>query len=426
MKIRKVSMENNLYPYRSTFLKEQALDAWSCFQNKGYPHPKNENWRFSNINNWLLEDGPINKYKKEFSTTQFSKYNIINTYSIYIYNDSVYSPEKLPFGIEIWNMNQIEKNDFDNVVIGSIADYKNNSFIAENMALFQNCYIVNIPENTIIDKPIHFIHDIIGQEDNRVYPRLFINVGACSEVEILQTEIGSDNCQHFINSVDEVVVCENAKLDWTIMQQRNLFSGQVSSCNISLDKNACVNYNTFEFGTGSIRRDINTYFKSTGGNFEFNCLFLPMGKQHMDISTMIHHKNAHCNSKQLIKGVLGERSSGVFRGLAYVYNGAKKTDATQTNHNLLLSSTARMNSIPQLEIYDDDVKCAHGATTGQIDKEAVFYLQSRGINKEAAIELMVKGFVDDVIDKIKFPKFVMIVKNKLIEKMKDILNNGCI
>ena len=111
----------------------------------------------------------------------------------------------------------------------------------------------------------------------------------------------------------------------------------------------------------------------------------------------------------------------MFRGLAYVYNGAKKTDATQTNHNLLLSSTARMNSIPQLEIYDDDVKCAHGATTGQIDKEAVFYLQSRGINKEAAIELMVQGFVDEVVDKIKSPKIVMILKNKLIEKMKNII-----
>ena len=131
--------------------------------------------------------------------------------------------------------------------------------------------------------------------------------------------------------------------------------------------------------------------------------------------------NAHCNSNQLVKGVLGEKSSGVFRGLAYVHRGAKKTDATQTNHNLLLSSTARMNSIPQLEIYDDDVKCAHGATTGQIDKDAIFYLQSRGINKEVAIELMVKGFVDEVVDKIKIPKVVRIIKNKLIEKMKDMI-----
>ena len=120
------------------------------------------------------------------------------------------------------------------------------------MALFQNCCIVNIPENTIIDKPLHFIHDIIGKEDNRVYPRLFINVGAGSEVKILQTEIGSDNYQHFINSVDEIIVNENAKLDWTIIQQRNLCSGQISSFNISIDKNACANYNTFEFGSGFI------------------------------------------------------------------------------------------------------------------------------------------------------------------------------
>ena len=414
-------MENNFYPYRSVFLKQQALDAWNHFQEKGYPHPKNENWRFSNINNWLLGNSPINKYKEEFSTNKFSKHIITNTYPLYILNDSVFSPNKSPFDIEIFNMNQISKNNFDNIVIGSIANYKNNSFTAENMALFQNCCVINIPENTIIDKPIHLIHDIIGNEDNRVYPRLFIKVGVGSEVKILQTEIGSDNYQHFINSVDEIIVNENAKLDWTTMQQRNLCSGQISSFNISIDKNARVNYNTFEFGSGFIRREINTYFNAMGGGFKFNCLFVPTDKQHMDISSRIHHKNAHCNSNQLVKGVLGEKSSGVFRGLAYVHRGAKKTDATQTNHNLLLSSTARMNSIPQLEIYDDDVKCAHGATTGQIDKDAIFYLQSRGINKKAAIELMVKGFVDEVVDKIKIPKVVRIIKNKLIEKMKDMI-----
>ena len=102
-------MENNFYPYRSVFLKQQALDAWNHFQEKGYPHPKNENWRFSNISNWLLENSPINKYKEEFSTNKFSKHIITNTYPIYILNDSVFSPNKLPFDIEIFNMNQISK-----------------------------------------------------------------------------------------------------------------------------------------------------------------------------------------------------------------------------------------------------------------------------------------------------------------------------
>jgi Fe-S cluster assembly protein SufD len=119
----------------------------------------------------------------------------------------------------------------------------------------------------------------------------------------------------------------------------------------------------------------------------------------VDISTVVHHKGPHCNSRQLVKGILGDKSSGVFRGLANVYKKAEKTDAQQSNKNLLLSPKARMNSIPQLKIYEDDVKCTHGSTTGQIDEDSLFYLQSRGINRNNAVNLMVKGFANEVVEK---------------------------
>ena len=137
---------------------------------------------------------------------------------------------------------------------------------------------------------------------------------------------------------------------------------------------------------------------------------------------MIHHKSAHCSSRQLVKGVLGGSSSGVFRGLAYVYDKAEKTDAQQTNHNLLLSTKAKINSIPQLEIYEDDVKCSHGSTTGQIDEEAIFYFRSRGISRMEAMELMVKGFANEVVDKVKNSKLKTNIQQVLAEKMEGMIS----
>ena len=162
---------------------------------------------------------------------------------------------------------------------------------------------------------------------------------------------------------------------------------------------------------------IHIHYDSSGGDCEINSLFIPNGSQHIDINTMVHHKNPHCYSRQLIKGVLGGNSTAVFRGLANVYKEARKTDARQNNKNLILSPSARVNSIPQLEIYDDDVKCSHGSTTGQIEQEALFYLQSRGINRKNAMELMVKGFANEVVDKVENQDIKEYIQNSLIQKM---------
>ena len=137
----------------------------------------------------------------------------------------------------------------------------------------------------------------------------------------------------------------------------------------------------------------------------------------MVIFSIINHKGSHCNSSQLVKGILSDNSTGVFRGLTHVKNGAEKTNAKQANHNLLLSSKARMNSIPQLEIYEDDVKCTHGSTTGQIDKNLIFYLRSRGIKYEDAIQLMLNGFANEIIDKIKNNRINTYVNNILQKKI---------
>jgi Fe-S cluster assembly protein SufD len=411
--------QTNANPYRSSFMKEQAQEAWDYFSNTGYPSSKDENWRFSNPASWLLQNIDPIVDKEDITKEEFATYIIPDTIPILILNDTISIPSELPEGIQIMDMAHAKSENY--YFMGSVADYHSSSFTAENTALFQNGIVIQIQDNTVLEKPIQLIHAVKGCADSRIFPRVFVNVGVDSEIEILQTETGGDDHNHFVNSVTEVNVNENARLKWTLIQERNIQTGQVSSFNIALKTNSFASYNTFEFGGGFIRRDIHTHFQSTGGDFEINSLFVPTAKQHMDIFSMIHHKSAHCSSRQLVKGVLGGSSSGVFRGLAYVYDKAEKTDAQQTNHNLLLSTKARINSIPQLEIYEDDVKCSHGSTTGQIDEEAIFYLRSRGISRMEAMELMVKGFANEVVNKVLHDKFKIQIQESLKRKMEEMI-----
>ena len=272
-------------------------------------------------------------------------------------------------------------------------------------------------DNIILDKPLQFIHIIKENAASRIYPRIFLNIGTTSEVNVLQSEIGKDNNSHFINGVVEVIVNENAQLVWNHIQNRNYKTGQVSSFNLGLEKNASAIYNLYDFGGGFIRRDVHVNLHDTGGNFEFNSLFVSDTKQHIDITSIINHEESHCTSKQLVKGILGGTSTGVFRGLAHVFHEASKTDANQMNHNLLLSPNARMNSIPKLEIYEGDVKCSHGSTTGKIDDEALFYLRSRGITLKESLNLMIKGFASEIVNKVNHPDIKSYIFKSLIRKL---------
>ncbi len=411
--------QRQIIPYRQTFLREQAQEAWNYFSKTGYPNPKDENWRFSNPNSWLLKSASLAEKDEEFTSEEFSPHIIQGTIPIRILNDSVSIPEKLPEGIQILDLAQAKSENYGS--IGSVADYQTSSFSAENTALFQNGIIIHILENTVLGKPIQLIHAIKGNADSRIYPRIYVHVGSGSELEILHTETGGDNHHHFINSVTEAIVDDNARLKWTLTQERNIKTCQINSFNIELKKNAVAIYNTFEFGGGFIRRDIHAHLKSAGGDFVINSLFIPTAKQHIDIFSRVHHESAHCNSSQLVKGVLGGSSRGVFRGIAHVYKEANKTNAQQTNHNLLVSPKARMNSIPQLEIYANDVKCSHGSTNGQIDEDAVYYLRTRGINRMEALELLVNGFCNEVVDKVESKEFRAHIQKAMIQKMEGMI-----
>ena len=358
-------------PYRSTFLAKEAAEAWKYFQGIGYPDSKNENWRFSNPTKWLNLDGERISSESDINE-EFSSHIVPNFIPIIIINEKLLLPQSLPEGILAIDISAESKGKISNDSFWEVADYHDSSFVAENTALFQNYISIHITKNTRLEHPIHIIHLVKAKSGCRLFPRIHVNIGQGAEVEFWKTESGTDNNSHFINSVTEVILHENAHVKWTNSQEVNHKTGYISFFNISLKKDATAKYNSFEFGGGFVRNDIHVHFDSPGGDCEINSLFIPNGSQHIDISTMVHHKKPHCSSRQLVKGILGGNSTAVFRGLANVYKEACKTDAQQNNKNLILSPSARINSIPQLEIYEEDVKCSHGSTTGQIEEEALF------------------------------------------------------
>ena len=413
----------NNYNIRSKFLKKNAQFAWEKFSDfGGYPTSGMEEWRFSNPEDWLLKNISFKTKKEVMDVETLQPYLIPDTITIFIANDSIFLKDPIPNDISILKMSTNLKDNLVRKSIGEIATYHSSSFNFENLALFREGLLLDISKNFNSNKPIHIINAIKSDGSHKMFPRIYVNIGSNSKISIIQSDLGLDDNNHYFNTVTEVVVNENAHLTWTHFQKRNLKSSEINSFNILLRSNSFANYSTFEFGGKMIRKEIHSYLQSEGVTFECNNLFIPTKNQHIDIFSKIHHKAPHCNSNHLVKGILGEKSKGVFRGLAHIYPGAKKTNAKQTNNNLLLSDKAKMNSIPQLEIYEEDVKCSHGSTTGQIEDDAIFYLQSRGINIEDARKLMIKGFADELINKVDneyLRKEINIVLRKKFEELID-------
>jgi Fe-S cluster assembly protein SufD len=210
-----------------------------------------------------------------------------------------------------------------------------------------------------------------------------------------------DGAAYFNNVVTEVVVGESANLDHYKLQRESRTAFHIASLQFQLERSAALSTLSISLGGGLVRNDINAVLDGEGCDLALNGLYVVGGEQHVDHHTVIDHAKPHGTSRELYKGILSDRSRGVFNGRIIVRPDAQKTDAKQTNRNLLLSDEALVNTNPQLEINADDVKCAHGATIGQLDADVLFYLRSRGIDVDTARHLLTYGFMSDISERIK-------------------------
>ncbi len=293
-----------------------------------------------------------------------------------------------------------------------------NGFSALNAALALDGLFVYFPTKCECNIPI-YVFQVSGgfQSKTIVQTRNLIIADGSSNFSLVEISISADESPVFINSVSEVIVAANAQVDHYALKNINHKSIQIDT--VSANQQADSRFSSYSFTLDGklVRNNLNIKLEGKNGHAEMYGLFLSNAQDHFDNHTMVDHAVPHCLSNQLYKGIADENSSAVFNGKIIVRKDAQKTNAFQSNKNLLLSEGASMNSKPQLEIFADDVKCSHGATTGQLDSESLFYLRSRGIGESQARRMLVSAFAQDVVEKVSPEPLKNYLKKLLAERL---------
>jgi Fe-S cluster assembly protein SufD len=313
-----------------------------------------------------------------------------------------------------------ENPDLIKTYLTRYASYREEPFIALNTAFAREGTFIFVPDNTILEEPIHVINiSDPGQVTFQSHPRNLIIIGKNSQVSLVESLNHLSDNVYFQNSVSEVLVRENAIVDHIKIQDESKLSFRIATTQVQQEQSSVYHAFSIDLGGALVRNNLNIGL--TGENAEANLFgfYLINGKQHLDNHTNIDHLVPNCNSNELYKGILDGKSRAVFSGTIFVEKNAQKTNAFQSNKNLLLSNEAEIDSKPQLKIFADDVKCSHGATIGQIDDQALFYLRQRGISLEDAHILLRQAFAVDVFEKIRIPAAKEYINDLVTERLKN-------
>jgi Fe-S cluster assembly protein SufD len=278
----------------------------------------------------------------------------------------------------------------------------NNPFTALNTAFFQDGALVHVPPGKIVETPLHLLFLSTAEETGATaHPRNLIIADKNSQATVIESYAGTTNTACFTNTVTELVLEEGAVVEHCKFQDESPSAFHMAAIHSRLERGSNLLAHSIALGAKLARNTIRTTLAGEGVDCILNGLYLTRGEQLADHHMIVEHAQPHCNSHEYYNGILEGRSKGVFHGRILVRQPAQKTDAKQTNKNLLLSETATIDTKPQLEIYADDVKCTHGATVGQLNDESVFYLRTRGIGAETARRMLIHAFAAEIIERIR-------------------------
>ena len=402
-------------------IHEIRTKAIKEFELEGFPSKKQEAWKYTSLNSILKHDYSIFPNEENFlEFKDVKKYflNDLDTYKI-VFVDGKYSShlsETTHDKIDVCLMSAALNQDKYQHIIQKYFNKtaKADGLTALNTAFsFEGAYIY-IPKNKISDKPIEIIHFSTGNENAQMLqPRNLIITESNANVQIIERHQSLSNNPVLTNSVTEIFAGENAYVDYYKIQNDNQNASLIDHTFIDQKTNSVASVHTFSFGGNLVRNNLNFYQHGNGVNSILNGVTIIEGKQHVDHNTLVHHTQPNCESHQDYKGIFDERATGVFNGKIMVDQIAQKTNAFQSNNNILLSDKATINSKPQLEIFADDVKCSHGCTIGQLDENALFYLRSRGIGEKEAKALLMYAFANNILENVKINQLKLRV-NKLI------------
>jgi len=402
--------ENSLNGESTAPIHKIRKEAISNFSNLDFPNTRDEEWKYTNISPLLKYNFKPSLEKQDVKQEQVNKYlfdELEHSLLVFVnghFDAGLSRIKHLPKGVIAGSIAGAikEKSPVVEKHFGKYADYENQIFTALSTAYTKDGAFIYVPDGKIVEEAIHILFLTTESDENILtQPRNLFVAGKNSQVRLIEHYASLGENIYFTNSVTEIFADENSIVDHVKLQEENKKSFHVARMEIDQEKNSNFSSHAISLGGDIARNDFNSRFNDEGGECMMNGLFLTDGTQLFDTHSLIDHAKPHCNSHEHYKGILDDKSRGVFNGKVIVRQDAQKTNAFQENNNIILSNDALINTKPQLEIFADDVKCSHGATIGQLDEEAMFYLKSRGIGEETSKSILIHAFASDVIKSIK-------------------------
>jgi Fe-S cluster assembly protein SufD len=394
-----------------SWLNNLRQQAATQFEQTGFPSNRLEDWRYTNVSEIA---------KKEFSVAKFVEdvdFDAVESGSAFhfVLVDGYFREElsNLPENLTVCSINDALKNHTDLLQANfNQAISQPHGFIEFNTANFTDGLFLHLAENVELEKPLQIIH--IATQEAILPTRHVVILETNAEATLIEMFVSPEKNAYLTNSVAEIFVGKNADLTLYKVQQEGENAYHFGGTYVQQNDSSKFTHHNFAFGSLLARSDIFSDLKKAA-ECELNGLYLGSKKQHLDNLTRINHIESHGISREFYKGILNDKAKGVFQGRIIVAEDAQKIDSQMNNRNLLLSNEAEIDTKPQLEIYADDVKCAHGVTVGQLDEKSIFYLQSRGIDEETAKHILTFAFANEMVEKVENEVLKAVLQNTLLQ-----------
>jgi len=378
----------------------------SILLEKGLPALKEEEYKFTSITKKLEQSlSDFSQAKKSTLDQELVQSHLFEGFDgdLLVFNNGNFEKS-----LSTLNQSDIEVStltDSDPELLGKIAKTEKDPFVSLNDIYFEDGIYVKVKKNSKIEKPVFFLFFNQANQGQVISPRILIDVEENAEVSFLENTISLDESAYFCNAVTEIKVGQNAHVHYDKLQSENRKAIVMNNFETNIHRDATFTSVVISLSGDMVRNNLSLNLLDSGCEGNMYGLYLLNGKTHVDNHTNVDHTKPHAESNELYKGILADSSRGVFNGKIFVRQDAQKTNAFQQNNNILLSEDATVNTKPQLEIWADDVKCSHGCTTGQLDEEALFYLQTRGLGKDQAKGMLLYAFAGEVLEYISDESF---------------------
>jgi Fe-S cluster assembly protein SufD len=405
--------EKDLYRAGFSQLEQAAAPPWlkrlrkaalARFDQLGFPTARNEEWRFTSVAPLLHVPFKLASATAGVDAAAVAPHTFAGAIQLVFVNGhflgELSALSGLPAGVTVTSLAAALQGAPESLEahLARYARSEDHPFIALNTAFVQDGAFIAIPRGVSLDRPVHVVFVSTATCEPTVsYPRVLVVTGISSRLTLVESYVGLERDVYFTNAVTEVVLGANSRIDHYKLVRESGAAFHVGALQVHLTRSSSFTSHAVTLGGRWVRNEARAVLDAEGCECTLNGLYLAADKQHVDNHTVIDHAKPHCASHELYKGILDGHAHGVFHGKIYVRQDAQKTDAKQTNQTLLLSADAVIDTKPQLEIFADDVKCTHGATVGQLDAEALFYLRARGIGLEAARSLLTYAFANEVV-----------------------------